>query len=298
MKKNLLLLALITGIGILGGCASQSTDTVNNTAYEAQSLADYSGDDYITVAKGDTMELLLQPSSGNIRWKNTKTGEYYDTTKAESDVTDYITDGKWTKAGATTLYAHYEPNTYDVTLKANTGSGSDQVVEATYDAAMPTTLKGSGSSITVHTKTGYNLLGYWDATSDGNQYYSYNVGTSTLSSSRTWNKTSATNLYAHWTPNDYAVTLSTTGETGYGSGAPDNQTATYGADMPTITPPVGAAGYKFQGYFTEANGSGIQYYNADGTSAHAWDIASATTLYAYFQKAEISLALSAAALSA
>ncbi|MBE5833840.1 MAG: hypothetical protein E7309_04310 [Butyrivibrio sp.] len=88
MKKNLLLLALITGIGILGGCASQSTDTVNNTAYEAQSLADYSGDDYITVAKGDTMELLLQPSSGNIRWKNTKTGEYYDTTKAESDVTD------------------------------------------------------------------------------------------------------------------------------------------------------------------------------------------------------------------
>ena len=90
-----------------------------------------------------------------------------------------------------------------------------------------------------------------------------------------------------WEANTYTITLSTSGETGHGSGTPANQTATYDSSLPTITPPVGATGYKFQGYFTEADGEGTKYYNADGTSAKNWDIASATTLYAYFQKAEI-----------
>ena len=103
-----------------------------------------------------------------------------------------------------------------------------------------------------------------------------------------WKNAGDVTVYAKWTPNEYAVTLSTSGETGYGSNAPANQTATYGAGLPTITPPVGAPGYKFQGYFTSAGGAGTKYYNEDGTSAKNWDIASATTLHAYFQKTVIS----------
>ncbi len=88
MRKHLLFFALTLGISFLSACGSNSTETKVTSVYEPESVADYSGDDYITVATGDNMELLLQPSSGNIRWKNKKTGEYIDTTKAESDITD------------------------------------------------------------------------------------------------------------------------------------------------------------------------------------------------------------------
>ena len=91
MKKKFLLSALLLVVCMLSGCAAKEDTTKTTTVYEAQSLADYSGDDYITVADGDTMELLLMPSTGNIRWRNKTTGEYVDTTKTESDLTDVKT---------------------------------------------------------------------------------------------------------------------------------------------------------------------------------------------------------------
>lgn len=185
-----------------------------------------------------------------------------------------------------TIYADWSPKTYSISLDQEGGAGGSENVTMTYDASTHT-------AITNPSKTGYTFAGYWTGdngtgsmviATDGT--LQANVDTYT-GDGGIWKKDATCTLYAKWTPNEYAVTLSTTGETGYGSGAPDNQTATYGAAMPTITPPVGAAGYKFQGYFTAANGAGTQYYNADGTSAHEWDIASASTLHAYFQKAEI-----------
>ena len=56
-------------------------------------------------------------------------------------------------------------------------------------------------------------------------------------------------------------------------------TATYGSAMPPITPPT-RSGYTFGGYYTGTNGSGTQYYTADGSSARTWNLTSATTLYA------------------
>lgn len=185
-----------------------------------------------------------------------------------------------------TIYADWSPKTYGITLDQEGGASGSTSVTMTYDASTHT-------AITNPTKTGYTFAGYWTGdngtgslviATDGT--LQANVDTYT-GDGGIWKKDATCTLYAKWTPNNYAVTLSTTGETGYGSGAPDNQTATYGAAMPTITPPVGAAGYKFQGYFTAANGAGTKYYNANGTSAHEWDIASASTLHAYFQKAEI-----------
>ena len=76
-----------------------------------------------------------------------------------------------------------------------------------------------------------------------------------------------------------AVTLSQQG----GSGGTTSVTATYGQPMPTITPPT-LAGYDFQGYYTANGGSGIKYYNADGTSAKDWDKEDPTcTLIAYWK---------------
>lgn len=56
-------------------------------------------------------------------------------------------------------------------------------------------------------------------------------------------------------------------------------TATVGSDMPAATMPT-RTGYTFGGYFTEVDGGGDQYYNADGTSHAEWIMNGPTTLYA------------------
>ena len=56
-------------------------------------------------------------------------------------------------------------------------------------------------------------------------------------------------------------------------------TATYDSAMPAITVPT-RTGYTFGGYFSETEGNGTQYYNANGTSARTWNIANDATLYA------------------
>ena len=55
--------------------------------------------------------------------------------------------------------------------------------------------------------------------------------------------------------------------------------ATIGKAMPAITLPT-REHYSFGGYFTQPNGEGIKYYNADGSSARDFDLESDITLYA------------------
>ena len=100
--------------------------------------------------------------------------------------------------GNITLTAQWAYNTTTVTLKKNGGTGNNQTVLATYGSAMPLTTT-SDVAIAVHTKAGYALSGYWDtdASTGGNQYYSYDG--STLSSCANWDKDDASiDLYARW----------------------------------------------------------------------------------------------------
>lgn len=55
--------------------------------------------------------------------------------------------------------------------------------------------------------------------------------------------------------------------------------ATIGKAMPSITLPT-REHYSFMGYFTQPDGKGIQYYNADGSSTRDFDLESDVTLYA------------------
>ncbi|HPY88020.1 MAG TPA: InlB B-repeat-containing protein, partial [Spirochaetota bacterium] len=97
--------------------------------------------------------------------------------------------------------ANWTVNIYTVTFDKQGGSGGTNSVTATYDAAMPIATKP--------TRTGYTFGGYWDATSDGTQYY-----TASMASSRSWNKAENTTLYARWTVNIYTVTFGKQGGTG------------------------------------------------------------------------------------
>lgn len=182
-----------------------------------------------------------------------------------------------------TVAATFLPTSYDVTLKANGGSGADKVVSATYDAAMPSILKGGGT-LTAHSRTGYNFAGYYDDASTGTQYY-----TNVLGSARAWDKASATNLFAHWSAKTYTITLTQSSETGYGSSGTASVTATYDAALPSIASlPTAAQGYAFMGYYTGHNGTGTQYYGPTGNKLVAtYTTAGGIELFAYFKKAEI-----------
>ena len=135
------------------------------------------------------------------------------------------------------------------------GTGGTASVTATYDSAMPTT------DVDAPTKSGYTFGGYYtEAIGSGTQYY-----TSAMASANNWNIANNTTLYANWTANTYTVTLDMQGGTGGSTGV----TATYGLAMPNATAPA-KTGYTFDGYYTETNGAGTQYYSQDGADADSY----------------------------
>ena len=176
------------------------------------------------------------------------------------------------------LTAQWTANKYDVTLKPNSGSGSDQTVQATYGSSMPLTVKTAGTAIVVPTRTGYDFNGYWDDASSGTQYYTYTGSPKALGSACNWDKAAATNLFAHWTAKQTTVSFNQNSGSG---GQTTSKTATYDAAMPTpITLPT-REGHTFAGYYESTGGTGTQYYAANGSSANNWDKEDATwTLYA------------------
>ena len=187
------------------------------------------------------------------------------------------------------LYVTFSAKSYDVTLNPNGGSGSNQTVTATYDAAMPTTLKGGGA-IVIPTKTGYNFGGWYStsAATGGTQYYSYT--SSTLASAHTWDKANSTTvLYARWSAKETLITLNKNG--GYEDGAAQ---VTYdGTSLDDIDhATTNATGYHLEGYYTN-DATPVKVLNDDGSFAASnvtgyvtsgkWSNASAEiTLYAHW----------------
>ena len=125
------------------------------------------------------------------------------------------------------------------------------------------------------TKTGYTFGGYYSQPNGaGTQYYEKNGAL--INYNKANESLGTATLYAKWIPNTYTVTLNNEG----GSGTTSVQ-VTYGAVMSQITAPT-KEGSVFGGYFTEQYGGGTKYYDVDGKCDHIWDIASNTTLHAYW----------------
>ena len=164
------------------------------------------------------------------------------------------------------------PAVCKVTLGKNGGTGGDNYVTCTEGQPMPTPR-------TAPTLAGWTFAGYWDtiATEEngnpkGKQYYDAN-----MKSVRNFDKTTAVTLWAKWTNK---VTFGKNG----GTGGDDYVTCTKGQPMPKRTMPT-RSGYVFDGYWNTTGTGGIKYYNADGTSAHAWDRSGNVTLWAKWEKA-------------
>lgn len=159
---------------------------------------------------GSPTSSFLAPGTafGTVPTPNDKTGYsfggWFNTSAATGGTP--ITGSSTVPSSDTTYWARWNANTYTVNLDKTGGTGGPASIIATYDAAIPT--------ITPPTRTGYTFTGYWDAITDGTQYY-----TSSGASARTWDKTSITTLYARWSAvaptitsaNNYTVTYGTGG---------------------------------------------------------------------------------------
>ena len=169
----------------------------------------------------------------------------------------------WDKTKNATLYARWEGKTFTVTFDKESGIEGTSSVAAVFNENMP--------SASAPSKVGYIFKGYFDERNGaGTQYYSED-----MTSVSKWNKSSAATLYAYWEARTYTVSFDYNG----GNGNNDDVISTYDSDMPTITDIPTRNGYIFTGYFDAING-GEKYYNADLTSAKAWDKVENTTLYA------------------
>lgn len=84
-----------------------------------------------------------------------------------------------------------------------------------------------------------------------------------------------TTLYAKWEPNEYIVTFNANG----GTGTMSNQIFTYDTSQKISSNTFTRVGYKFNGWNTKADGSGVSYTNEQEIS-----ISENTTLYAKWKE--------------
>lgn len=95
-------------------------------------------------------------------------------------------------------------------------------------------------------------------------------------------------LFAVWAYNQTTITLDKQG----GTGGNTSVTATYGSAMPSAGAVPNKTGYDFNGYYTEGNGKGKQYYSSTNASVQNWYKDDATlTLYAYWTPKTITVTL-------
>lgn len=81
---SVLCLALLSGCG--SGEEASVTGTEETESYwETQTYDNVSGADFVKVGESDKMQLLLNPSTGTIRWLETATGAFQDTNMAKDE---------------------------------------------------------------------------------------------------------------------------------------------------------------------------------------------------------------------
>jgi len=167
------------------------------------------------------------------------------------------------------LYARWEADKYTVTFDKQGGVGGDDQVLVEYEANMPTAIAPA--------RQGYNFTGYYDSASDGKVYYNAD-----MSSASPYDKRADSTLYAQWEvmtqpTEQYTVTFDKQG----GTGGNDQVIVEYGEPMPSAVPPT-RQDRIFIGYYDSASGT-TAYYNADMSSARAYDRHIDSTLYAHWQ---------------
>ena len=147
--------------------------------------------------------------------------------------------------------ANWQANTYTVTYDVNGGNSIGKTSEEiVFDEVL---------TLINPTRTGYTFSGWYSGT--------------TLYESGVWKTAKDVTLVAKWTPNNYTITK----ENGSGAGS---STVTYDSDYNLGT--SSKDGFDFDGWYTETNGQGTKYTDANGNSLNPYTDANDQTLYASF----------------
>lgn len=166
----------------------------------------------------------------------------------------YYSDSKASFSGSVSI----DPlASYTISYNANGGSGAPSNQTKYYGTDI--TL-----SSTVPTRTGYNFKG-WSTSSTATS--------ATYSAGGKYTSNSNATLYAVWELKTYTVSYNANG----GSGAPSNQTKSYGVDLTLSSTVPTRTGYTFQGWATSSTGSVAYAAGSKYTSN------SAITLYAVWE---------------
>ena len=148
---------------------------------------------------------------------------------------------------------------YKITYNANGGSGAPSAQTKWHGTAL--TL-----SSTKPTRTGYTFQGWGTSTSGS---VAYAAGAS-------YTANASVTLYAIWKANTYTVKYNANG----GSGAPANQTKTYGTTLKLSSTKPTRANYTFLGWGTSASATTVSYVAGANYTKNA-----AVTLYAVWELA-------------
>lgn len=151
---------------------------------------------------------------------------------------------------------------YVITYNANGGSGAPGNQTKWKDQAL--TL-----SSTKPTRTGYSFLG-WSTSSSATS--------ATYSAGGSYTANSTATLYAVWKANTYTVKYDANG----GTGAPGNQTKTYGVALTLSSTKPTRTNYNFKGWGTSASATTVSYASGGSYTANA-----GITLYAVWELAYI-----------
>jgi len=165
------------------------------------------------------------------------------------------------------------PGIITLTLNRQNGIGGAGSITIPHNSAMLT-----GWTV-APTRDGYTFDGYWTEETGGSRVINTNgtLAENVAGFTNTgglWVGTTNVTIHAQWIPDNFTITL----DWNEGDEGDENVLVIYGQPMPGITLPT-RFGFIFNGYFTASTG-GVQYYNANGTSARDWDIRENTTLYA------------------
>lgn len=179
--------------------------------------------------------------------------------------TNYKEDGHGTVTGSATNTVSFTVTvpawtSYTVSYNANGGTGAPG--NQTKWKNQTLTL-----SSTKPTRTGYTFLGW--ATSSTATSATYSAGGS-------YTANSAATLYAVWKAVTYTVSYNANG----GTGAPGNQTKTYGVTLTLSTTKPARTDYNFLGWGTSASATTVVYSPGGSYTANA-----AVTLYAIWELA-------------
>ncbi|MSZ87021.1 MAG: hypothetical protein F2718_05100, partial [Actinobacteria bacterium] len=185
----------------------------------------------------------------------TKTGLTFAgwNTAANGSGTNYAGSETFTSSGDITLYAIFRPSVSYNANGANTGS-----VPATVIGSSITVSDNVGSLV----RTGYTLTGWNTASNGTGTHYNFLASLS---------PSVGLVLYAEWSGNSYAITFNSNGGTGTMADSAIVAGTAKNLSANTFT----RTGYSFQGWTTNADGSGTTYTNSQSVTLYA-----NTTIYA------------------